>query len=140
DDLYRVCLASSIDLEAVLLTVAPGVKPLPADARVSWEALATALTNAGADTSTLDAEEVVAALDPSGRRLVAAAEVASGFADFQARHTAVLSQLADGLLPGWNSSRDGEEDLTESTLARLTKAARSSSAARVQIGTSEGWP
>ena len=94
DDLFRACFAASVDLKEVLQEYSPNSTSLPVGAAVGWESLVAALSAKGVDLSQLDTEDVIAALDDSGKRLLVLTELAAGFETFQARHGPVLESLA----------------------------------------------
>ena len=93
DDLFRACFAASVDLKQVLRGFSPGSDSFPAGAAVGWESLLAALSAVGVDISQLD-DEVIAALDDTGNRLLILADLDAGFEAFKARHSPVLESLA----------------------------------------------
>ena len=91
DDLFKACLAASVDLEMVLLDLMPS--PMPG-AVLGWDALLSALAARGVDISKMDTEEVAYAIDASGRRAVPVGEIAAAAKAFKTRHSSVLEHLA----------------------------------------------
>ena len=91
DDLFKACLAASVDLEMVLSDLMPN--PLPG-AVLGWDALLSALAARGVDISKIDTDEVVCAIDASGRRAVPVIETAASAKAFNRRHSSVLQNLA----------------------------------------------
>lgn len=82
-----------MDLDSVLLELLPG-SALPAGAVLGCDALLSALVAHGVDSSKMDTEEVIAAIDPSGKRSVAVTEMAANAKAFKMRHASVLEHLA----------------------------------------------
>ena len=91
DDLFKACLAASVDLEMVLLDLMPSPTP---GAVLGWDALLSALADRGVDISKMDTEEVAHAIDASGRRAVPVGEIAAAAKAFKTRHSSVLEHLA----------------------------------------------
>lgn len=92
DDLFKACLAASVDLELVLSDLMPG--PILPGTVLGWDVLLSALAAKGVDISKMDTEEVACAIDSSGRRAVVVSDISAAAKAFRTRHSSVLEHLA----------------------------------------------